>query len=107
MEAHRLLTSGLAAKLFLGSPDNAASLRRALSLLQPHRREIDAGLGAGTYRVGAGLLSSYYTLQKVSHERDMICFALIGKRCMQLDKSATSRGSYPCMTLLCEGNMIR
>lgn len=66
MEAHRLLTSGLAAKLFLGPPAENATLRRALNLLHPHRREVDAGLGAGTYRSGAGLFAAFHTLQKVN-----------------------------------------
>ena len=67
-EAHSLLTSGLAAKLFLGVLADTATLRRAVNMLQPYRREIDAGLGAGTYRSGAGLYAAYYLLQQVFPE---------------------------------------
>ena len=65
-EVHQLLVKGLAAELFLGTPENVATLRGALSFLHSNSGGIDAALGAGSYRLGAGLYTAYYALSQVS-----------------------------------------
>lgn len=64
-EAHRVLSKGHAAKLFLGDQGSVATLHRALNLLQPHQAEINAALGSGSFQSGAGLYLHHYHLLQV------------------------------------------
>jgi hypothetical protein len=65
--AHSVLCRSLAPRLFLlegggRGKEGHSKLREALALLSPHAGEVDAALGSGSWRRGAGVFASFFAL---------------------------------------------
>ena len=61
--AHSVLCRSLAPRLFAeGGEEGKARLREALSTIEPHAAEVDAALGSGAWRGGAGVFAALFAL---------------------------------------------
>ena len=60
---HTLLMSRFAARWFLGTPLERQRLVGTVRSLQPHEGQVDAALGADTFRHGAGLYAGFFFLE--------------------------------------------
>ena len=60
--AHSVFCRSLAPRLFAEGEGEMARLREALAVIAPHAAEVDAALGSGSWRRGAGVFASFFAL---------------------------------------------